>query len=139
MPLPHRPEPLGALKARYQAALEPLYDWATIEEWQGELRPGLKRGHVFDFADGIRFIVSRELDDSKRTILHVSASIDAGSLLETIKAMPNPIGAFLAMAIDNFKKLGDRDLSREPVVITGAGVPHWVVVLEEPARAEQAS
>ena len=71
--LPFKPETIEALKVRYPAALERVFD---VRELTGPVddRPGLKREHVFDFEDGLRLIVSREMHD-RGLCLHLSASM----------------------------------------------------------------
>lgn len=86
--LPHEPEPLERLQARFAKALEPVYDVCLIAQgWQ--TRPGAYRRHLFDFEDGLRLLVSRErlplMGPDGRTAavhLHVSASFEAGLALE---------------------------------------------------------
>lgn len=78
-PLPTKPEPLEQLRARYPLALEPTYLVIDEEQalWHGI---GQKPKHVFDFPDGLRFIISRErMVGTQEVVIHVSVSFDAGS------------------------------------------------------------
>lgn len=70
MGLSFQPELDEMLKLRFIAALEPVYDSQKVAAGECQ-RPGELRKHVFDFADGMRLIVSREEVEGVRW-LHVS-------------------------------------------------------------------
>jgi hypothetical protein len=74
-PVPHQAESLTALRARYPAALEHVYDVEAIR--RGAVRPGEVSANVFDAEDGLRLIVSRERYPDDETFLHFSASFPA--------------------------------------------------------------
>lgn len=67
---PYQPESLERLKSRFAAALSPDY---CTDGFQAP--PGLLRQHVFDFDNGIRMIVSHDIENGRRT-LHFSFSIN---------------------------------------------------------------
>ena len=84
MRMPFEPEPEAALQARYPVVLDTVYrDVASVQ------RACEQRPHVFDFADGLRMIVTREsLSESEIGLLgkvwsgiHISASLELGFAL----------------------------------------------------------
>ena len=56
---PFEPEPFESMLARLPAALEIALDFKNGAP-PLEMAPGLHRKHIFDFADGVRAIISRE-------------------------------------------------------------------------------
>lgn len=57
---------MDKMRARMPAALEPLFNWSTygsaLKNFEHiENAAGFQRRHVFDFEDGIRMIVTREI------------------------------------------------------------------------------
>jgi hypothetical protein len=73
--LPFLPEPEAQLKARYAAALDPVYDPHEVIDGKVK-RPGQQRKHVFDTEDGYRLIISRERLKGAPPVLHISVSLD---------------------------------------------------------------
>lgn len=88
MALPFQPESIDQLRARFDAALETVFDYRDCDpneanrvgpsfferpELQGR-RPGAQRKHVFDYPDGFRLIISRDDWGSGATV-HVSGSV----------------------------------------------------------------
>lgn len=57
--LEFEPEIEDSMKARFNEALEPIYDVEKIAAGK-QKTPGSFRKHVFDFFDGTRIIVSKE-------------------------------------------------------------------------------
>lgn len=80
--LPVQPETIAQAKARLQQALIPVYD--GLEYLTGTAtkpRPGVLRKHVFDFHDGMRLIISRDISSANnKPAVHVSASIADGQI-----------------------------------------------------------
>lgn len=74
--LPFEPESTEELKARYDEALQEVFDPREVAN-DPDLSPGKKREHVFDFEDGVRLIVSVDQIDKKvkPRITHYSASV----------------------------------------------------------------
>lgn len=76
-------EPLENLQARFRAALEKVWivDPTQLEDPNRD-RPGLHREHTFDFMDGTRLMISRDLypEESRKVmkldgpVIHISAS-----------------------------------------------------------------
>lgn len=79
-PLPHKPEPLEALRARYPAALEVVYGLDDALDGT-TLLPGRNRANVFDHEDGLRLIIIRTRLSAGHLIISVSASFPVGSRL----------------------------------------------------------
>jgi hypothetical protein len=74
--LPHEPESVESMLARFPKALEPVYATEAIREGRMP-RPGQVRAHVFDFEDGVRMIASMDLDEGINgpdPFLHLSFS-----------------------------------------------------------------
>jgi hypothetical protein len=73
--LPQEPESLEKMKARFPAALAEFVDAEEIVRNPAKA-PSKNRKHVFDFADGMRLIVSTDIIE-KKVLVHVSVSGDA--------------------------------------------------------------
>ena len=117
-----RPEPLTALRARYPAALEHVYDAADLVLG---LRPGNQPQHVFDWVDGLRLIVSRERTADGRTAIHFTASILPNTPLS--KRMPKA-DKFPSLACERWQQLAKSGRTAELVAIsTEKGIPHFAV------------
>lgn len=74
--IPYTPEKIYDLKARYQAAIGPLF--IQEEVIAGAQRPGVLRQHVFDTEQGLRLIISREQTKDGREVIHFSGSVFGG-------------------------------------------------------------
>lgn len=80
MRLPHNPLTVEQHKTRYAQALVKTYHSEDCE--RGAPTPGQCADNLFDFDDGLRLIISKDvLEDSPKPILHVSASVLPRSLL----------------------------------------------------------
>ncbi len=140
-PVPNSPEPLDALRARYAAALEHVYDVRVI--LQGGIRPGEVPANVFDALDGLRLIVSRERMLDRELLLHVSASFPAESRMADefrLLAVATPkrkiLDMWLADLPRRFTELSD---DRRPLEFVGwseKGIPH-LMIREEPPPAKE--
>lgn len=137
--LPIVPEADEALRARYAVALQRTFEPCPSP------RPAELREHVFDFNDGIRFVVSRDLvSDPKFTgvYLHVSASLVPKSevynhLLKQKHGTPGAaVDAFRRMAEARFRLLSDREMPAMFGGVTEGGVLHWLEA-EEPPRTDR--
>ena len=118
--LPIRPEPTALLAGRYPAAVAEVVDAAAIERGERET-PGKDPRHVFDFEDGTRLIVSRELIEGAE-VTHFSASVDP----DRIKSVD--IG-FLGLAVCHFREISGWQGGVKLVLISPEKhVPHWVTV-----------
>ncbi len=126
MSLPFQPELITVQQDRYNAAVA-----ETIDRYKNsEYRIVQQRKHVFDSPDGIRLIVSREVNDLGEFI-HFSASFDEYSrLFHEIRLQHVSKEAVLRMIIARF-----RDISRDYRRAKFEGfspekeVPHWSIRL----------
>jgi hypothetical protein len=132
-PVPNTPEPPEALRKRYPAALEHVYDQAAIVE-RGGIRPGEVAAQVFDHADGLRLIISRERTPSGHVVLHVSASMWSGSrvfeeyLLLRAFLPPKRILAMFAKSIpERFRELSGDARPMRFLYFTSGVIPHFVI------------
>jgi len=71
--LPREPETLAEMKLRFPKAVESVIDIYKVRSGEQE-SPNNLRKHVFDFPDGMRMIVSRDVFDDGRVLYHASAS-----------------------------------------------------------------
>lgn len=83
--LPFAPEPGALLAARYRATVAEVVDPVAVERGERPT-PGTDRRHVFDFEDGVRLIVSRDLVELGCEVTHFSASVGAGREERVVRA-----------------------------------------------------
>lgn len=118
--LDFKSEPLELLKARYPKAIEKV--WKMPEIATGN-RPGLHREHIFDFASGVRLLISRDdFTPMDGEVVHVSASFEFDP--------PVTIEAMMSKVTDHFRQLGGEgrlDFLGFSSVVGGKGIPHWLV------------
>lgn len=135
-----KPEPLEALRPRYPAAIATPYDLRKIDDLLVAGRPGTKQHHVFDFEEGIRLIVSREIMPDGRDSIHVSGSIhqgsEAGARMEAqCRATGTPAPAFDQVIWKAFCELSGVHPETKPIMFArspGKGVPHFIIPYEAP-------
>lgn len=86
--LPFNPQPTEELKARFPKALECIYDWEGGQKLRAsdrqpigavDYRQGPLHDHVFDFKDGLRLIVTQDLEEDGKVFLHLSAGAQPGT------------------------------------------------------------
>lgn len=129
--LPFGPEPVERLRARYPLALEEPTDLEAIRLGT-QSRPGERRRNVFDFADGLRLVVS----DDPPAGVHVSASMLPGTALwgelaRIIRARGADAAKLelCARAARRFAELAGPGLGLELQGFSAdKGVPHFVAV-----------
>jgi hypothetical protein len=141
MGLPHQRETMEAAKARVATALEPLWNAAKMnrqcrKDPQADT-PGKHRRHVFDFADGLRLIVSRDelpqpLEETGIAIvIHVSCSVDMESTL--CGTLPNDDTGqktLARIASQRISELLDADCPPEPAFWWADSVAHWFLTTD---------
>jgi len=122
--LPFVPEPLSKLRSRYQAALIKVFDCRCGTPYP---RPGQLRGHVFDFEDGMRLVISRERMSETEQRLHVSASFAPGTeIANRLDCRDLTTEQFLDLALETFARLSDDHGPLEFIDATPErGIPHW--------------
>jgi hypothetical protein len=126
--MPFEPEPTATLKGRYCKALFKWYDYRggglTLEEG-----PCANRDQVFDYFDGVRLMVSLDIEPEGERFLHLSASVpDYGStLFKRIARGECSLDEFCMLVEEKWRTLsGDlRPFTRAREVFTARGVPHW--------------
>lgn len=124
MKLPFEPQPQPALQERFPQALGRVFDFrAGVPD---EL-PSKLRAHVFDFEDGVRMMVSRDMEEEGKVYLHVSASVEPGMLYWGL-ILSGAIGKseFLRRMEHRFAQLSGQSEKLEFCGFSpGKGVPHW--------------
>jgi len=117
--IPFSPEPVDSLKDRFCDSVIDLYNTDDIKA--GKIKaPSKKKEHVFDFEDGIRLIVSRELYNGKEFI-HMSGSF-SGNLIPELKLKDG-----LSLLVDKYRALsGDDKGNAMQYYVTEAGVLHLI-------------
>jgi hypothetical protein len=124
MGLPFQPETTEQLKARFEKAMETVYDADAIMNESTD-RPVLHREHVFDFEDGIRLIISKD-KTMGRVYLHVSASCQSQKVM-TETDMLNEI-------LTKMEAIGPELEGKGIVQTTEGGIVHFVIPVDsEPA------
>jgi len=121
--LEFKPETIIALKERYKEAIATAYSTEHISKNPQE-RPGAKRQHVFDFEDGIRIIVSRDLLKGQE-FLHFS-----GSAMPSIyKGLSDH--SLLSRMIINFAKISNYSGKVQLAGFSKEGIPHFYIKLAD--------
>lgn len=125
--LPHEPETIEEMRARYPAAVADIYDVESL----GTVRPpGMQRRHVFDYTDGLRLIVSTDRLSDGQVVSHFSASVAPGLPLYAmlVEKTTTPL-AYLYLCVSRWQELSC-DVC--PVCeylgpLSQAGSHHWIV------------
>ena len=125
--VPWRPEALSVLQSRYAAAIANIYDIEAIDAGH-QPRPSNQPQHVFDWADGLRLIVSRDRFPDGRTAIHVSGSLLSGSPLNErlIGQGTDPLKASSAIIWERWQDLAQSKRDLEEVRVSPGGVPHLI-------------
>jgi hypothetical protein len=123
--IPHVPESIEAARERFPSALAEVVDIESVM-LGNEVIPGKLRKHIFDFADGLRLIVSREAIPRWGVYLHVSASFDEHSE-NFAKVRTGQIGIqeFFHMALDRYHAISGDPSQLEFDHLSSRGIPHW--------------
>ncbi len=114
------PEKDEQLLARFSKAFEKVYDAKKVVTDPTAERPGQNKNCIFDFEDGIRLIVSRELLNGKE-VVHFSGSVNEalykGMIIESVllKKMEN-----------KFEYLMQQKTISHLVAFSNKGIPHWI-------------
>jgi hypothetical protein len=126
--IPYDPKTIEEHKRRYPKAVSKIYHAEDID--RGAQTPGQCPDNVFDFSDGLKLIISRDvLHDSPKPIIHVSASLKPGTLLWDLirqgKSLAEGRDCLLRVAELRFEVLSG-GLAVEFVGFSPVkGVPHW--------------
>jgi hypothetical protein len=124
-PLPHMAESIDVQRPRYREAIAEVFDIEAMNLGT-IMRPGELRRCVFDSADGLRLIVSREAEASLGRYLHVSASLDSDCPLHRmVMARGAGMTTFLVEAVGRYRAISGDTGPLDLAGITDKGVPHW--------------
>lgn len=119
--IPFNTQPLSQLKERYNYAIKARNNLTNILA-NPEERPGAKPVHIFDFEDGIRLIVSRDVI-KEMEVIHFSGSINEA----LFKGKLNK--ALLSTMVTHFIELSEY---RGAITMSGfsdTGIPHFYCLL----------
>ncbi len=130
MIVPFEPEPIEEACERFPVALE-----TTYEAWRSDLpgwnRPGQKRENIFDFEDGLRLMVSRDvLHAGGEPVIHVSASLHEEEAVESgwdrlsKKRFERGVRQRLETLTGGRVRVGS-------MWLTCGGIPHWTIWMED--------
>jgi hypothetical protein len=123
--LPFEPESLERQRARYAAAVEPLYDQLSVAAERQPVPSGL-RPHVFDSEDGLRLMVSREQTPDGRIVIHLSASVHpASALFWNARAGVVSPQDFIDHVVERWRAVSDSTATVRLIGISQKGCPHW--------------
>lgn len=126
--IPFEPEPIDEARDRFPVALETTYEaWrAASPEWNV---PGEKRENIFDFDDGLRLIVSRDiLYPFEEPVIHVSASLYEAERWRTRSR--KRVERIIRQRLE--KLFGGGRVVMGPMWITSGRVPHWTITKDGP-------
>ena len=119
------PESLVVLQSRYKKSVEETLDPKTVEEadW-----PGLNRKHIFDFQDGMRMIICKEIWDQE-VYIHFSTSALPGTRMYAAIAVGSmSFARFRNLSLLRFRKIsGDVRPAERLLGQSAKGVPHWLI------------
>ena len=128
MALQWKPEPLSDMQGRYARAVSEIYDARMARGEQ--LRPGNQRRHVFDFADGLRLIVSRDRLEEGRVGIHVSGSVMPQTNLHELLTSDttNILDHVRNIVVDHWRLLSGSNQTPDSWSWSrGKGVPHFII------------
>lgn len=115
------PEKIECLKNRFKESLLAVYNPIECKE-NPDKRPGIKQENIFDFEDGIRLIISRDVVKATE-VIHFSASINPkiynGSFGRSLHEK-------MVMHFIDLYEFTD-NINVHYAGITNAGIPHWYV------------
>jgi hypothetical protein len=96
--LEYEPELEETLRARYSAALTPIYDMKRV--YSGKQSPAEHRKHVFDFFDGTRIVAFKE-KDKHFVVTHYAITMNNPMKFECM----GELVAYMAHHINSLRKL----------------------------------
>ena len=116
------------LTARYAAAVQEIYDYATPGASERP-RPSAQACHIFDWPDGLRLIISRERFQDGRVGIHLSASVQPNtSLFADVQHRRISLLALFEVIGLRWQTLAGSTRRPEMVGVSAEkGVPHFVV------------
>jgi len=133
--LDFKPESFEDLQKRFYKSLEKIYIGNDILNGITE-PPSQNPNCVFDFSDGLRMIISKELDRDE-TVIHISTSFQDNSELHH-KLIEIGNVAMMKAKFRTISELRYRELSSDSRVMKflgfseEKGVPHWIIKEDKP-------
>ena len=125
-------ETISSLSDRLPDALIDLWDADSFID--GGPVPGANRQHVFDFDDGLRMIINREIQNKKETF-HISASPQDGPMLGNRDPDKCAVHNAIQFVVRRLNDIGLMDIIGEDVnycvVITERGIIHLLARRED--------
>lgn len=135
--VPFNPQPVDQLKTRFSIALQYVYDWEqgaklTVKD-STLVHPvvfteGPPADQVFDFEDGLRLIVTQDLEEEGKIFLHVSAGAQPGTHVMRRFSYTGREGqaVFKDLAMRRYKQIsGDSERLFFDGFAKPSGVAHW--------------
>lgn len=133
MIVPFEPEPIEESRDRFPVALETTYEaWRSdAPEWN---RPGQKRENIFDFEDGLRLMVSRDiLHVGGEPVVHVSASLYQEEGVDNKwQVSRRRFERGIRQRLEEL--MGGGRVVMGPMWITCGGIPHWTISKDGPDK-----
>lgn len=127
-PVDYKPLSATEQRQRWPAAVAHLFDWRGLEKAElidrtGRDRPGLREECVFDFHDGLRWIVSTETHDFWQGV-HLSASARPDSALwRKIRSGGLKPDAFVTLIVERVRFVSGLEMCL--IGFTSTGIPHF--------------
>jgi hypothetical protein len=133
-PLPHEPQSLKQLQARFFFALSITYDTTDVISKNINFGIGQNRQHVFDCEDGLRIILSREREPRGLVFIHVSASWDPTcGFYRAIQQHAATLGDALKLVETRYREIsGDSRAMRFLGITVPRGIPHFAIEETKP-------
>ncbi len=123
--LPFEPEILLTMQGRYAEAIREVNDVESVTMGL-RLSTGEQRRHVFDFADGVRLVVSRDALAGHPVHIHLGGSAIRGSLVwENLAAGLLSPDDFAARCLERFRFISCNDGQRLDHFFPCENRPHW--------------
>lgn len=131
--LPYLPQTLEVMRSRLPKAIKELIN--PKECVRTGYYPSKERVHVFDWEDGLRLIVTRELQQFGQweQCLHLSASFPPESPMHTFYAEANGMGkdAWIRCVQQRISDLFCVDKPAPEPLIWTEKCPHWFIPCKE--------
>lgn len=137
--LPFEPTPIGDARDRFWRAL--VREYSATDGPLGGDRPGQHRDNVFDFHNGLRMIVSRDVfKQGEQARIHVSASAEPDSHLFESIAHGLELSTFRdGHVIPILEEISQYNVVIEVEKLTETNIPHWIVRLGWPTTKRKES
>jgi hypothetical protein len=114
-------------KQRYAAAIAVVPDAESLALGT-TMSPAEQPEHLFDFVDGVRFIIFRQVDNGK-SFVHFYANVYVGQELEKkVKSGELTIPQLLGLMVERFREISDNHNDAKFAGFTPMRLtPFWIV------------